>query len=180
MKRLSHVIQLNICEKLNTICCLGTNKCKMTPCTPVISLHPKPYSLPPQTAHDQPSMGSVNNNCNCRSPKQRALCTGPGTKEHGMKNTVHCTHIDNDKYMGIIKSWNLFLCAYNRGLHPCPCLWSMVPQRRISSGNAERFMSPKNTLCKDFPSWPMRFDVGLARIESSKFANICLVIQRLS
>jgi len=66
----------------------------------------------------------------------------PGTKEHGLKplqNTVHCTHIDNDKYMGIIKSWNLFLCAYNGGLHPraTPPSSPMVPQRRISSGRAE-------------------------------------------
>lgn len=30
-------------------------------------------------------------------------------------STVHCAHIDNDKYMGIIKSWNLFLCGYNGG-----------------------------------------------------------------
>lgn len=69
-------------------------------------------------------------------------------------STVHCTHIDNDKYMGIIKSWNLFLCAYNRGqlTHPfTPShreqspIMQAAPKRRISSKNTE------NAICLKVP-----------------------------
>lgn len=79
-----------------------------------------------------------------------ARAQGAGCMFHSYpyESTVHCTHIDNDKYMGIIKSWNLFLCAYNRGqlTHPCaPSHTVQTPKRPIMQAAPQRRISSKNT-----------------------------------
>jgi len=73
-----------------------------------------------QNAHPPPKNNNKNNtDCNCN-----------GIFPQPSKNTVHCTHIDsdidNDKYMGIIKSWNLFLCAYNGGQSTRPMVRPII------------------------------------------------------
>lgn len=92
--------------------------------------------------------------CPGAEQKQQQLLLQASLFPH--ESTVHCTHIDNDKYMGIIKSWNLFLCAYNRGqltqphapshkTQPCPIMQA-APKRRISSENTE------NVICLETPN----------------------------
>jgi len=133
----SHVIQLNISKKLNTALhsAQQTNKCKMRPhCAPVVNPKQKQQQIQKQQQQQQ---------------QQQLQLQLPPTEPP--ESTVHCTHIDNDKYMGIIKSWNLFLCAYNGGqsTHNPPHntntrpIVLAAPRRRISSDNTANFMCQK-------------------------------------
>lgn len=85
-----------------------------------------------------------------RTPLHKTITTAiaiatPHTQLNPPKSTGHCTHIDitididNDKYMGIIKSWNLFLCAYNGGqsTHGPPQITPKYPPNRPRPGRPQ-------------------------------------------